>query len=160
MNVAEFRQTVAAYPDRALQLVLENGQAIAAHFHVTEVGRVERHFVDCGGKRRQTTTCVLQTLVASDADHRLSTTKLAKILELVDALELPGDAPVEVEHQERSVSIDAVASFEVAGDVLLFRLVPKHTACLAEDACGIAAPKSQSLEIVGNSGCCGSSGCC
>lgn len=159
MNLAEFRQAVADHPDHQLQLLLDDGTAIAPHFHVTEVGRVEKHFVDCGGKRREAVACVLQTLVAGDVDHRLSTTKLARILDLVDTLQLPGDAPVEVEHQERSVSIDAVAGFDVVDGVLQFRLTPKHTACLAEDACGISIPQSQSLEVVGNE-CCGGSGCC
>lgn len=99
MNITEFRQVVADHPDHDLRFVLDNGHAIAAHFHITEVGRVEKRFVDCGGKPRQTTTCALQTLVAGDTEHRLTTTKLAKILQLVDTLGLPADVPVEVEHQ-------------------------------------------------------------
>ncbi len=137
MNITEFRQVVADHPDHDLRFVLDNGHAIAAHFHITEVGRVEKRFVDCGGKPRQTTTCALQTLVAGDTEHRLTTTKLAKILQLVDTLGLPADVPVEVEHQERSVSIDTVGSFVARDGVVAFNLVPKQTACLAEDACGI-----------------------
>lgn len=159
MNITKFRDVLASNPDLGIRFVLDNGQAIADHFHVTEVGRVEKRFVDCGGKPRETVSCVLQTLVASDVEHRLSTTKLAKIMDLVDSLDLPPDAPVEVEHQERSVSIDVVQSFETVDGAIEFQLTPKHTACLAEDACGIGTTNSSSLEVLGND-CCNTSGCC
>ena len=28
---------------------LEDGTMVSAHFHVTEVGAVSKHFIDCGG---------------------------------------------------------------------------------------------------------------
>lgn len=160
MNLQEFRQAISDHPDLLVQLLLDDGTAIAPHFHVTEVGRVEKQFVDCGGKRRSTVACVLQTLVATDTDHRLTTTKLAGIMKLVDSLGLAGDTPVEVEHQERSVSIDVVNSFAATDDTLTFGLAAKKTACLAEDVCGIAPTKSDGFEIVGQDACCGPSGCC
>lgn len=156
MNLTDFRQALADHPQHGLRFVLDDQAAIADHFHVTEVGRVEKRFVDCGGKPRQTVACVLQTLVAHDVDHRLTTDKLAGIMGLVDSLDLPADAPVEVEHQERSVSLDAVASSRVVDGVLEFLLAPKQTACLAEDACGIGG----ALPVVDDGCCGGSTGCC
>jgi hypothetical protein len=35
-----------------LQFKLENGQLVPAHFHITEVGKVSKHFIDCGGTIR------------------------------------------------------------------------------------------------------------
>lgn len=164
MNVTEFRQALADHPGRGLRFAIDDQAAIADHFHVTEVGRVEKRFVDCGGKPRQTVACVLQTLVAYDTDHRLTTDKLAGIMSLVAKLDLPADAPVEVEHQERSVSIDAVDRFAERDGVLEFRLAAKQTACLAEDACGLgpadSTPASDGLPVLGEGCCGGTTGCC
>lgn len=159
MNLTQFRQTLADHPEHGLRFVLDSGGAMADHFHVTEVGRVEKQFVDCGGARRSVVACVLQTLVAHDVEHRLSTDKLARIMQLADSLDLPGDAPVEVEHQERSVSIDAVDRFVVNDRVLEFHLAPKQTACLAEDQCGLGAAAGV-LPVLDSGDCCGGGGCC
>lgn len=152
MNLSEFQSTLAAHPDLGLRFVIDSQRAIADHFHVTEVGRVEKQFVDCGGVRRSTLACVLQTLVATDVDHRLTTTKLAKIVSLANSLDLPGETPVEIEHQERSIAIDSVESARVVDGMLEFRLSAKQTACLAEDACGLPV-----LSVV-DGGCCSSTG--
>lgn len=159
MNLAEFREALDANPDNRVRFAIDDQHAVADHFHVTEVGRVEKQFVDCGGVRRCAVTCVLQTLVAHDVDHRLTTTKLAKIVALADSLDLAGDTPVEVEHQERSVSIDAISDFEVVDGAVVFRLAAKQTACLAEDACGLGlAPDGTVLNVLGDA--CGGTGCC
>ena len=160
MDVSTFCSTITAHPDRPLRIEVVGGAPLAAHFHVTEVGRVTKEFVDCGGTPRTEVRCVLQTLVAGDVDHRLDSTKLAGILSLCDKLGLPGDAPVEVEHQERSVSTDRVESVELVDGVLVIRVEPKQTACLAEDACGIPADKGLQTLPVAQSDCCSGPGCC
>jgi len=161
MKLADFCSVLAEHPDHSLRFVQSGGARIADHFHVTEVGRVEKQFFDCGGKRRKEITCVLQTLVAGDVDHRLTTTKLAKIMQMAEKLEIPRDVPVEVEHQERSIAIDAVDTFTAVDGMLEFHLSPKQTACLAEDACGITPPTIDSFEVLNDTGCCGDdSGCC
>lgn len=157
MDITDFRSAITANPDCTLRVELAGGGALAAHFHVTEVGAVTKDFVDCGGVRRSEARCVLQTLVAGDVDHRLNSTKLAKILALVDSLPIPADAPVEIEHQERSVSTDAVVSVERHEDTLTIRLQPKQTACLAEDACGIGSGLPQLTTLTD---CCDGPGCC
>lgn len=158
MQLTEFRDLIAANPGCGLRVELADGAALADHFHVTEVGRVEKDFFDCGGVRRHESRCVLQTLVAGDIEHRLSSTKLSGILAVADNLDLPPDAAVEVEHQERSVATDVVERVERRGDTLVILLAPKQTACLAEDACGIPSGLPQLTTI---DGCCsGGSGCC
>lgn len=154
MNLSDFRQALTDHSESALRFVVGNGHAIADHFHVTEVGRVEKRFVDCGGVRRSTVACVLQTLVASDTDHRLTAAKLSKIMALADSLDLSPETPVEVEHQERSVSVDAVERFAVVDGVLEFHLAAKQTACLAEDACGIGLPVLDLATSCDIDGCC------
>lgn len=157
MNLADFCKAVASHPGRGVRVELAS-RALAPHFHVTEVGHVTKDFVDCGGVRRTETRCTLQTLVAGDTEHRLDTTKLAKILAFVDRLDLPSDAVVEVEHQERSVSTDAVKSVGLDGEMLVIRLEPKQTACLAEDACGLPGGGLPQLTTI--TGGCDSPGCC
>ncbi|HKC67523.1 MAG TPA: DUF6428 family protein, partial [Bacteroidia bacterium] len=37
---------------KELTFVLPNGTTVPQHFHVTEVGQVTKHFIDCGGTVR------------------------------------------------------------------------------------------------------------
>ena len=66
MNVSEFRAVLTNNPDAALHLMLPDGDFVPAHFHVTEVGRVQKDFIDCGGTTRSAVSCLLQVWVAKD----------------------------------------------------------------------------------------------
>ena len=129
----------------ALHLMLPDGSFVPAHFHVTEVGRVQKDFIDCGGTTRSATSCLLQVWVAADTDHRLGTTKLANILSLAAPLLRSGELPVEVEYENGVVSQYPVSFAEVTPAGVLLHLGAKHTACLAMDRCGVGAS---------NAGCC------
>ena len=124
-----------------------------AHFHVTEVGRVEKRFIDCGGTRREIASCVLQVWVAEDRDHRLAAGKLSGILALAADLLAGDDLPVEVEFERGVISQYPVVGAERQEGLLLFHLRLKHTDCLAKDRCGIPVSTGAST------GCCGP-GCC
>ena len=148
MNVGQLRTALERTPDAGLHLMLPGGEFVPAHFHVTEVGRVHKDFIDCGGTTRSTTTCVLQTWVAEDTDHRLTTTKLAGILKLAAPLLRSDELPVEVEYERESVALFPVAAAEVTPAGILLHLGTKHTDCLARDKCGVE-------EACGTgSGCC------
>ncbi len=137
MNVGEFQSLLAKHPNAALHLMLPDGDFVPAHFHVTEVGRVQKDFIDCGGTTRSATSCLLQVWVAKDTDHRLAAGKLAGILQMAAPL-LKSDAlPVEVEYENGSVSQFPVGGAEVTPAGLLFHLGTKHTDCLAPDKCGV-----------------------
>ncbi len=45
-------------PEAYLDILLPSGGLVPSHFHITEVGRVQKTFVDCGGTRRETVSCV------------------------------------------------------------------------------------------------------
>jgi hypothetical protein len=138
MNVGELRALLQAHDQAALRVVLPSGQPIPAHFHVTEVGRVEKNFIDCGGTRRQAVSCLLQTWVANDVDHRLSAGKLAKILQLAAPILGSDDLPVEIEYGVEVAAQYQLAEVQIGVDGLLyFDLVGKQTDCLAKDKCGI-----------------------
>jgi hypothetical protein len=73
-------------------------EELVRHFHITEVGHVQKDFIDCGGTRRATSSCVLQAWVAkNDEEHSLQAGKLAKIWKLADKILPSGELLVEVE---------------------------------------------------------------
>ncbi len=152
MNITELKSLLTANPDKPLRFILPDKTAIPSHFHITEVGHVQKDFIDCGGTRRSFSTCVLQAWVAkNDEEHSLTAGKLAAILKLADKI-LPSDAlEVEVEFEAPVISQFPVASAEVVADALAFRLMNKHTDCMAKDQCGL---ESESSCCSAESGCC------
>jgi hypothetical protein len=144
-----FLKVLTENPAAALHLMLPDQSFVPAHFHVTEVGRVQKDFIDCGGTVRSATTCVLQVWVAEDFNHRLDTTKLAKVMQLAAPILKATDLPVEVEYGNGVVSQFPVAAAEVTPSGVLLHLGTKHTACLAPDRCGVTA-----------TACCATPGCC
>lgn len=146
MKYQEFKKVLASNPDLGLQVVLPSGDFVPAHFHVTEVGKVTKEFIDCGGTKRETKTCVLQVWVAHDLDHRLTTTKLSKILGLSETLFGEEDLAVEFEYEDWDLSVFTLEAADTTRDGLVLTLGAKHTACLAPDKCGVNK--------------CGPKGCC
>lgn len=64
MTLDAFLDVLDRNPVAAFHLMLPDGDLVPAHFHVTEVGRVQKDFIDCGGTVRSATACVLQVWVA------------------------------------------------------------------------------------------------
>lgn len=137
MDVRQLRELLTANPSAGLHLMLPDGSFVPPHFHVTEVGRVQKDFIDCGGTVRSSTSCVLQVWVATDTDHRLDATKLAGILKMAAPLLKSDELPVEVEYEAGVVSQYPIAAAEVTPRGILFHLGTKHTDCLAPDKCGV-----------------------
>lgn len=155
MNFAEFCQALSGSSAKSLEITIPGAGALAPHFHITEVGKVTKDFVDCGGVRRSETACVLQTLVAHDTEHRLSAPRLAGILSKTSTLGLADDLPVDIEIQGKSIETWRVASIVGESDRMVIHVAPKRTACLAQDKCGLDV-----LPIAAG-GCCDSqSNCC
>jgi hypothetical protein len=143
MTVKELRAVLAAHAGTTMHWMLPDKSFIPNHYHITEVGRVQKDFIDCGGTVRTAASCLLQIWVADDTDHRLETATLATIMEVAGAVLKTTDLPVEVEYEEATISQYPVAGVEVTPAGLLFYLGAKHTACLAPEKCG-----------VGGDGCC------
>ena len=55
MTLKELKTHLASAPGKLVQLILPGGSAIPQHFHVTEVGQVQKDFIDCGGDVRKST---------------------------------------------------------------------------------------------------------
>ena len=154
MKLSNLRQHLTALKSVAFRL--PNGTELPAHFHVTEVGLVTKHFIDCGGVERTETVANFQLWEAGDYDHRLAPQKFLHILDLSRKILGAQDLEIEVEYQQGTIS-----KFGLDFDGQNFLLVPKFTACLAQDACGIPDKKKVSLsELQVSSSCTPGGSCC
>ena len=88
---------------KELKFKLPNGEYVASHFHVTEVGQISKSFIDCGGVIRHEKKVAFQLWEANDYDHRLHPEKLVSIVDLsINKLGIE-DAEVEVEYQGTTI---------------------------------------------------------
>jgi hypothetical protein len=160
MNLAELKNLLSTHSGLHFRIRLPNGSPVPLSFHVTEVGRVHKTFLDCGGKLRETITCQLQIWVGSDYDHRIETGKMAAILNKANAYLPDPSIPVEIEYEEKVISQYIIANHEVTEDAVVLILENKHTECLAPELCGL--PPLPGASRYGNttSTCCGPKGCC
>jgi hypothetical protein len=141
-----------------VNFILPNGQTVPQHFHVTEVGQINKHFIDCGGTVRDEKVVNFQLWEANDFDHRLAPQKLLSIIELSEKVLNIQDAEVEVEYQS-----DTIGKYGLEFDGTNFKLTSKQTNCLASDKCGIPAEKLKVnlADLSNKSSCCTpNSGCC
>lgn len=137
MNVTELLTSLESHPTSEIQIVLPDQSTVPAHFHVTEVGRVQKDFIDCGGKVRSSALCVLQVWAANDFDHRLEAAKLAQILRKAEPLLRSNELSVEIEYERGIISQFPLERIQVTGKGFQFHLGSKHTACLAAELCVI-----------------------
>ena len=82
---------------------LPNGELVPSHFHVTEVGKITKHFIDCGGTVRHEEVVNFQLWNANDYDHRLHPEKLLNIIELSEKVLKIEDLEIEVEYQADTI---------------------------------------------------------
>lgn len=140
MRLSALKAALAAAPSLPLTVVWTDGEPIEPHFHVTEVGRVQRDFVDCGGTVRQVVTCLLQTWVGEDLDHRITAGKLLKAFDHAVPVLRGEDLPVELEYESCNVVQLVVAAVSQDGDRFVIQLGAKHTDCLAKELCLPSSP--------------------
>jgi len=153
MKISEIKNALAEVA--AINFRLPTGEYLPAYFHVTEVGLVSKHFIDCGGVERRETVANFQLWEAGDYDHRLAPQKFLHILNLSKKILGSDDLDIEVEYQQATIG-----KFGLTREGNDFVLTPKQTACLAQDACGI--PDSQfALPQLQMASCCTpGGGCC
>ena len=135
LPVSVLKSALAAAPDLPVTVVWTDGEPIEAHFHVTEIGRVQRDFVDCGGTVRRVVTCLLQTWVGDDTDHRLTAGKLLKAFAHAEPLLRGEDLPVELEYEACNVVQLTLAEIRREAGRFVLQLGKKHTDCLARELC-------------------------
>ncbi|CAN5276707.1 hypothetical protein BH09BAC5_BH09BAC5_25710 [soil metagenome] len=88
-----------------LNFKLENGNLVPAHFHITEVGQVMKHFIDCGGTVRDEKVVSFQLWEANDFDHRLAPQKLKDIIALSEKILKINDAEIEVAYKSEKLKV-------------------------------------------------------
>lgn len=157
MKLSEIKKHLATA--EAVNFRLPSGAYVPENFHVTEIGIVTRHFIDCGGTERLEKVVNFQLFDANDFEHRLKPQKLNKIIALSEDKLGIGDLEIEVEYQSETIS-----KYGLHFNGNDFQLVPKHTACLASDACGIPSVKQKAqlteLQTAKESCCAPGGGCC
>jgi hypothetical protein len=154
MKLSEIKKHLATA--EAVNFQLSDGTYVPEHFHVTEVGIVDKHFIDCGGKVRREKVANFQLWNADDTEHRLKPQKLIHIIDLSERTLGMEDYEIEVEYQSNTIG-----KYDLGYNGTDFLLLPKHTDCLAKDNCGVPENKNKG-ETVGEKtqSCCTPGGKC
>ncbi len=156
MKLSEIKQLLTTV--RTVNFQLPDATFVPGHFHVTEIGRVAKNFIDCGGTVRKETMVNFQLWDANDFEHRLKPQKLLQIIELSENILGIGDFDIEVEYQTNTIG-----KYDLGFDGENFQLLNKKTACLASDQCGVPSEKTKvklsEINNVSNS-CAPDGGCC
>lgn len=156
MKLSELKIKLTSVNEISFQL--PDGTFVPKHFHVTEVGQINKHFIDCGGTVRNEKAVNFQLWEAGDFDHRLAPQKLVSIIGLSEKVLGIEDAEIEVEYQS-----DTIGKYGLDFDGRNFLLTAKNTACLASDSCGVTDKQKVKLSDLGEKrqGCCTpGGGCC
>jgi hypothetical protein len=140
----------------SVNFILPNGALVSQHFHVTEVGALTRHFIDCGGTERIEKKVNFQLWEADDYDHRLGAQKLLNIISLSEEKLGIGNLEVEVEYQS-----ETIGKYGLDFDGIHFILTSTQTDCLAKDKCGIPEQKPRiKMGDLSKNACTPGGGCC
>lgn len=136
---------------------LPDGSFVPGHFHVTEVGKISKEFIDCGGTVRQQQMASLQLWEANDYDHRLHPDKLVGIIELSQRVLGLANEEIEVEYQGKTIE-----RYGLDFDGRQFLLTSLHTDCLARENCGVPEKihLAELSSVSSEASCAPGSGCC
>ena len=148
MTLSEIKKSLKNLETIAFQL--PNGKLVPSHFHVTEVGKISKDFIDCGGKVRSENLINFQLWEENDYNHRLHPEKLLHIIELSEKVFKFDDLDIEVEYQGK----ETIGKYNLHFDGNHFLLTSKLTACLAREACGIEEKTIKNNTCDVNFGCC------
>lgn len=151
MKLSKFKAHLKQLETIAFQL--PDGSLVPRHFHITEVGKISKHFIDCGGTVRSEEVANFQLWDSIDYDHRLHPEKLTHIIELSEKILGLGDLDIEVEYQGETIN-----KFGLEYDGKHFLLTTTQTDCLAKDNCGI--PPVKLKKNLSEISCAPGSGCC
>lgn len=154
MKLSEIKAHLQSLP--AIAFRLPDGNLVPRHFHVTEIGKIAKTFINCGGTIRQEKKVSFQLWEADDYDHRLHPEKLLHIIELSEKALGIDDQEIEVEYQGRTIE-----KYDVEFNGKEFLLSPLKTDCLAKEACGVPQQKKKVKLGQAAPACCSpDSGCC
>lgn len=149
MKLSEVKSILPTLENVVFQL--ENGTFVPEYFHVTEIGTITKHFIDCGGIIRNEKVVNFQLWDAKDYEHRLKPTKLSNIIKLSEEKVGMEDVEIEVEYQG-----ETIGKYDLDFNGNYFILKNKKTACLANEACIVQSVKEEKNNAcrAPNSTCC------
>lgn len=153
MKLSEFKSKLEGLQTIGFQL--PNGTLVPPYFHVTEVGQINKTFIDCGGVIRKENVINFQLWSSTDYDHRLHPEKLVNIINLSEEKLGLEDAEIEVEYQG-----ETIGKFGIDFDGRNFLLTNTYTDCLAKDNCGIPQEKPRVRMSELQTACAPGTGCC
>jgi Family of unknown function (DUF6428) len=143
----------------SVNFILPDGKKVPEHLHVTEVGVITKHFIDCGGTIRNEKVANFQLWNANDFDHQLKPQKLMNIISLSEKKLGMEDLEIEVEYQG-----ETIGKYGLDLQDENFILTTKSTDCLAKDNCGNPPEKikvklgemaiNESICCIPGNGCC------
>lgn len=152
MKLSDVKEALKNIEDMSFNL--PNGKRVPAHFHVTEIGNIEKQYMDCGGTVRKERKVSFQLWTSIDLHHRLKADKFGMIIKLAEEKINLHDGEIEVEYQG-----DTIEKYGLDFDGQTFILTSQKTACLAEENCVIPVQKVQKKLAELSSSCCGPD-CC
>jgi len=128
-------ESLSNNPQSRVEFYLPNGNKVPAHFHLTDVGSVFRHFIDCGAQVRNESYVQIQLWHGTDTDHRLNSDTVLKILShsgvVLDKLPDLQSADVILEYKDDVPSQYPIARIEQTDQVVKIHLQASETQCLA-----------------------------
>lgn len=135
MNLSELKLALSQHPEKSLQFTLPTGTRIPPHAHITEVARIDKHFIDCGGTVRKESACRMQIWFADDTEHRISAKTLLKVLDKAATILGTEDLTVDFEYEAPFIAQFPITSITPETDALVIHLGIRHTDCLAKEYC-------------------------
>lgn len=130
----EFIKTLEDKPNYSIEFHLPGGIQLPTHYHITDVGAVNRYFIDCGGQTREENYVQIQLWLGKNNDHCLDAKTILKILKNSNKVlcKLPNlnDSNVFIEYKTEFITQYPIAKIDVLnGKIICFT---KHltTQCL------------------------------
>ena len=154
MKISEFKKQLEN--KRNLEFYLPDGIKIPSHFHITEMGIVTKHFIDCGISIHEEKKVTFQLWYANDLEHKLTSETVLNIISGSHKILGDQDLEIEVEYQMEQT----IGKFGLDYTNGNFELTKKETACLALDSCGISSEKVKVNIGENESRCAPNSNCC
>lgn len=151
MLLSEFKDKLKTVTE--VTFLKPDGTTVPKHFHITEVGQINKRFIDCGGTVRNENAISMQLWETVDFWHRLEPNNVMTIIDLSENKLGIEDHEIEIEYQA-----DTIGKYGVEFENGTFKLTTTNTACLATDKCGI--PTLEKVKETVQSCCSPNSGCC
>lgn len=131
----ELTKILAKNSGNSIRFYLPDGTQVPAHCHMTDVGSINRHFIDCGGQTREENYVQIQLWLGKDINHRLNAKTILSILKhsrvVLDKLPNLEDSNVFIEYQTETITQYPISRIEVLDEKIACFTKQLTTQCLA-----------------------------